>query len=81
MPPTERSIDMLLSFRMMSRSLGDDDTLFNPSKASPPLMAPSPITATTLGGVCCCLPATSAATAIPKAAEMELLAWPHMNVS
>ena len=47
MPPTERSMDMSLSFRMMSMSLGLDDTLFKPSKARPPLMAPSPMTATT----------------------------------
>ena len=31
----------------MSRSLGDDDTLLMPSNASPPLIAPSPMTATT----------------------------------
>ena len=43
----DMSIDMLLSLRIISRSLGLDDALFRPSKASPPLMAPSPMTATT----------------------------------
>ena len=51
--------------------LGVLETLLSPSKASPPLMAPSPITAT----VCLSsLPVFLAATAIPNAAEMELLA-------
>ena len=77
MPPTERSIDMLLSLRMMSRSLGLCDTLFSPSKASPPLMAPSPMTATTLRP----LPWALAATAMPSAADTELEAWPQAKVS
>ena len=51
------------------------DTLLSPSKASPPLIAPSPMTATT------CLPLPFAATAMPKAAEIELLACPQANVS
>lgn len=82
-------MDMSLSLRMMSRSLGVDDTLLSPSKASPPLMAPSPITATTcLGpllpdaaGQSPARPSRCAATAMPKAAEMELEAWPQVNVS
>src|SRR5574344_1999905 len=47
MPPTERSIDMLLSLSIISRLLGDDETLFSPSNASPPDIEPSPMTATT----------------------------------
>ena len=88
-PPTERSIDILLSLRMISRSLGDELTLLSPSKARPPLMAPSPITATT-----CRLPfaftsplslrstcALCSATAIPSAAEMLFEACPQVKVS
>ncbi|CUQ29333.1 Uncharacterised protein [Segatella copri] len=63
---------------MMSMSLGVLDTLFSPSKASPPLMAPSPMTATTCLSVS---PFSRAATAIPSAAEMELLACPQAKVS
>ena len=74
MPPTERSIDMSLSLSTMSMSLGHDDTLFNPSKASPPLMAPSPMTATTL----CWWPR---AMAMPRAAEMLFEACPQMKAS
>ena len=68
---------MLLSLRMMSTSFGIDDTLLSPSKARPPLMAPSPITATTLRSAPVCF----SATAMPNAAEMELLACPHTKVS
>ena len=63
---------------MMSRSFGEDDTLLMPSKASPPLIAPSPMTATTWRSSC---PVFFAATAMPSAAEMELEACPHVNVS
>ena len=78
MPPTLRSIAMLLSFRIIRRLLGVAEALFSPSKASPPLMEPSPITATT-----CRLfsPCFLAATAIPKAAEIEFDACPQVNVS
>ena len=75
MPPTARSMDMLLSLRMMRMSLSVVDTLFRPSKASPPDMAPSPMTATTLRSV------PLAATAIPRAAEMLFEACPHIKVS
>ena len=69
---------MLLSLRMMSMSLGVVDTLLSPSKASPPLMAPSPIIATT-----CLLPLPVffAASAIPSAAEIELEACPQTKLS
>ena len=69
MPPTARSIDMSLSLSTISRSLGLDDTLLSPSKASPPLMAPSPMTAMTCLSS---LPVRRAATAMPSATEMEL---------
>lgn len=77
-PPTLRSIAMLLSFSIMRRSLGVEDALFSPSKASPPLIEPSPITATTCRF---CSPFKVAATAIPNAAEMEFDACPHVKVS
>ena len=69
MPPTELSMLMLLSFRTMSMLLGVSLVLLRPSKAKPPLMEPSPITATTWRSTS---PFFRAATAIPKAAEMEL---------
>ena len=68
-------MDILLSFSMISRSLGDDDTLFSPSNANPPDMEPSPITATT------CRLWLWSATAIPSAADMLLDACPQVNVS
>ena len=74
MPPTLRSIAMSLSLRIISRLLLVDEALFNPSKASPPLMLPSPMTATTWRSFS---PFLAAATAIPKAAEMEFEACPQ----
>ena len=68
---------ILLSFNMMRMSLEVDETLFKPSKAKPPLIAPSPMTATTLRFFFKAL----AATAMPMAAEMELDAWPQVKVS
>ena len=51
---------------------------FIPSKANPAVMAPSPITATTLRS---CSPLYFAAIAIPSAAEIEVEEWPTPNVS
>ena len=51
--------------------------LFIPSKARPPVMAPSPITAIT----CRFSPRSSAALAIPKAAEIETDEWPPPKAS
>ena len=34
-------VEMVMAIMLMSMSLGVLDTLFSPSKASPPLMAPS----------------------------------------
>ena len=69
---------MPLSLSMISRLLGVAEALFNPSKASPPLIAPSPIMATTWRSFS---PFFSAATAIPSAAEMEFEACPEVNES
>ena len=69
---------MSLSLRMMSRLLGVSLTLLSPSKASPPLIAPSPMTATTCLSVS---PRCIVATLMPRAAEMELEAWPQAKVS
>ena len=78
MPPTLRSIAMLLSFRIISKLLGVEDALFSPSKANPPLIEPSPMTATTWRFSS---PLRAAATAIPRATEIELDACPQVNVS
>ena len=77
-PPTLRSMAILLSFSIMSRLLGVAEALLRPSNAKPPLIEPSPITATM------CLFVSFfrlALTAIPSAAEMEFDACPHVNVS
>ena len=78
MPPTLRSMAMLLSFRIINRLLSVEETLFSPSKAKPPLMEPSPMIATTWRLFS---PRCLAATAIPNAAEMELDACPQVKVS
>ena len=67
-----------LSFRIMSMLLGVADALFNPSNANPPLMAPSPIMATTWRDSS---PFFSAATAMPSAADIEFEACPLVKVS
>ena len=59
-------------------SFGVDETLFNPSKAKPPLIEPSPIIATTWRSLCS---KRLAATAIPSAADIELDACPQAKVS
>ena len=55
------------------------EALFSPSKASPPLIEASPITATTLRFTASLF--TCEAIAIPRAAEIELEAWPAVKVS
>jgi len=47
MAPTLGEMDMPLSLRMITRSVSRSATWFRPSKAMPPVMAPSPMTATT----------------------------------
>jgi len=67
-PPTFLSMDMWLSLRMISRSLGWTDVLFNPSKAKPPDMDPSPMMAATRRRLFSSLVAMD----MPREAEMEL---------
>ena len=75
--PTLGSMEMRLSFKTTRRSESAAPALFSPSKASPPVMEPSPITATTLR----LEPWMSRATAMPSAAEIDVDAWPTPNVS
>ena len=67
--PTFGSIDMQLSFKITSIFACSPPAWFKPSKAKPAVMAPSPITAM------CCMSSflrSLFATAIPKAAEIEV---------
>ena len=58
------------------------ETLFSPSKASPPVIAPSPIIATTLLAVLFSKRAAAvSAKSNPRAAEMLLLACPATKAS
>ena len=66
--PTLGSMDILLSLSMTNTSLFMNPALLSASKACPPVIAPSPITATTLLPV----PSRSFATAMPRAAEMDV---------
>ena len=63
---------------MINRLFGFDEALFSPSKARPPVMAPSPITAMTWRSFS---PFKAEATDIPKAAEIELEACPAIKAS
>ena len=76
--PTLGSMDMQLSFKMTSMLVSSTPPWFNPSKAKPAVMAPSPITAT-----CCVLrsPLWRLPTAMPSAARMPVLLWPTPKVS
>ena len=76
-PPTLLSIDILLSLSIINRLLSVLARLLRPSYARPPLIEPSPMMATT----CSLLPRILADTARPKAAEMELDAWPATKAS
>ena len=69
---------MLLSLRMTNMSGLATAMLLRASKASPPVSAPSPMTATTW---CLSPPMRRAASDMPSAAEMELEAWPQAKVS
>ena len=66
--PTGSEIDISLSFRITSRSTPAVPALFIASNAIPALIAPSPITATTLRAS----PLRCAATAMPSAAEIDV---------
>ena len=65
-------MDMLLSLRITRMSALLEPALFSPSQASPPVSAPSPITATTFSPV----PFILAASASPSAADTEVEEWP-----
>ena len=60
---------MQLSFKIISRFVSSEPAWFNPSKASPAVIDPSPITA-----ICCLFlsPFNLEAKDIPKAAEIEV---------
>ena len=69
---------ILLSFNMTKILESTYPALFKPSKAKPAVIAPSPIIA-----ICCFLksPFSLDATAIPRAAEMEVEECPTPKVS
>jgi len=75
--PTFSEIDISLSFRITTRSLFSSPAWFSPSKAMPPVIEPSPITAITL----LWRSFRSRATASPSAAEMEVDEWPTSKQS
>src|SRR5574344_64346 len=75
--PRLLSIDWLLSLRMTRRSALLVPALFRPSKASPPVIAPSPIRATTFS----LRPCSLAASASPRAADIEVEECPTPNAS
>ncbi len=68
---------MSLSLRITSRFAGSEPAWLSASKAMPAVIAPSPMIATTLRSS----PARAAATAMPSAAEIEVLEWPTPKVS
>ena len=68
MLPTFSEMDISLSFKIITKFLFNEATLFKASNASPPVSAPSPITATTLLS----FPFKLLATAIPRAAEIDV---------
>ena len=67
--PTFFEIDMSLSFRITRKSLSEAPALFKPSKAIPPVIPPSPMTAMALFGDFLSLKASL----IPNAAEIDVL--------
>jgi hypothetical protein len=73
MAPTFGAIDISLSLRTTRNGRFRMPALLRPSKAMPPVRAPSPMTATTRRSVC---PVWLKATAMPSAAEIEVEAWP-----
>ena len=69
MPPTALSMEMPLSLRITKTLAPASPAWLRASKAMPPVIEPSPITAMWLR---LSLPCRCAATAIPNAAEMEV---------
>jgi hypothetical protein len=77
--PTLCEMDISLSLRITIRSLSlcESPAWFKPSKASPAVIEPSPMTATTLAGSLF----RRLAQAMPKPAEMEVLLCPVVKLS
>ena len=75
--PTGGEIDMSLSLRITSRLASITPALLRASKACPADIAPSPMIATTRRSS----PLLWAATAMPRAAEIEVEECPTPNVS
>ena len=75
--PTFGAIDISLSLRMTMKLVLSWPALLIASYASPPVNAPSPITATTVS----LLPRRSRAVTIPRAAEIDVDAWPAPKTS
>ncbi len=78
MPPILGSIAILLSFRMTSRLESYTPALFSASKAMPPVIEPSPMTAMLCRSSS---PFSLAAIDMPRAAEMEVEECPVPNES
>ncbi len=72
MAPTGSAIDMLLSLRTTIMLVFMSPMLSMASSAMPPVMEPSPMTATTFSPE----PRKSLACAKPWAADRDVLAWP-----
>ena len=77
MAPTLASIDISLSLRMTISFVPRSPALLSASNDSPPVSAPSPMTAMTWFFS----PLASRASAMPSAAEMDVLAWPTPKAS
>ena len=77
-PPTALSMEMPLSLRMTMMLALVMPTLLRASKAWPPVSEPSPMTAMCLR---VSLPCMREATAMPRAAEMEVELWPVPKAS
>ena len=75
--PTGGEIDISLSLRMTSMSASATPALFIASNAMPADIAPSPMMAIALRASPLCL----AASAMPRAAEIEVEEWPTPKVS
>ena len=75
--PTLGEIDISLSLSMTRMLASISPALFNASNAIPAVIAPSPMIETTSRSKPCC----EAATAMPKAALIDVLECPAPNVS
>ena len=75
--PTLGEIDMSLSFSTTSKGRSVAPALFSASKAMPAVIAPSPMIATARWSE----PSWWKASAMPSAAEIEVLEWPVPKAS